>query len=73
MYILDRIISRSSRSLAAMIGFSSVVCDSACGGRSGTPDGDAAIARGPHVHSLPPFRLSSPSRTRSSAADRVPR
>jgi len=54
MYILDRIISRSSRSLAAMIGFSSVVCDSACGGRSGTPDGDAAIARGPHVHSLPP-------------------
>jgi len=57
MYILDRIISRSSRSLAAMIGFSWVVSDSACGGRSGTPDGDAAIARGPHVHSLlpPPF------------------
>jgi hypothetical protein len=38
MYILDRIISRSSRSLAAMIGFSWVANGNAHGGRSGTPD-----------------------------------
>jgi len=52
MYILDRIISRSSRSLAAMIGFSCVASDNACGGRSGSPDDDAAIARGSLVHPL---------------------
>jgi len=52
MYLLDRIISRSSRSLAAMIGFSWVANGNAHGGRSGTPDDDAAIARGPHVPSL---------------------
>jgi hypothetical protein len=71
MYILDRIISRSSRSLAAMIGFSWVANGNAHGGRSGTPDDDAAIARGRHV---PPLlsAFPSPSRTRSSAADRAP-
>jgi hypothetical protein len=52
MYILDRIISRSSRSLAAMIGFSWVLSDNACGGRSGSPDDDAAITRGWHVLAL---------------------
>jgi hypothetical protein len=48
MYILGRITSRSSRSLAAMIGFS-WVASNARDGRSGSPDDDAAITRGWHV------------------------
>jgi len=71
MYILDRLISRSSRSLAAMIGFSWVANGNAHGGRSGTPDDDARV-RAPRTSPLS-SPLSSPSRTRNSAADRVPR
>jgi hypothetical protein len=67
MYILDRIISRSSRSLAAMIGFSWVANGNARGGRSGSPDDDAAIARASHVPSLlsaffPPPELAAAPR-----------
>jgi DNA-binding transcriptional LysR family regulator len=41
MFILDRIVSRSSRSLAAMIGFSRAAFGHARGGHSGSPDDDA--------------------------------
>jgi hypothetical protein len=71
MYILDRIISRSSRSLAAMIGFSWVANGNAHGGRSGTPDDDAAIARGRHVP-LSPLRFFLPP-PELAAAPRIAR
>jgi hypothetical protein len=58
MYILDRLISRSSRSLAAMIGFSWVANGNAHGGRSGTPDDDARVRA--HRTSPSPLRFLPP-------------
>jgi hypothetical protein len=72
MYILDRIISRSSRSLAAMIGFSWVANGNAHGGRSGIPDDDAAVARGSHVPFSPLRFFSSPIQN-SQLAPRIAR
>jgi len=57
MFILDRIVSRSSRSLAAMIGFSRATFRRAWGGHTGSPDDDAATML---VRSIPLPPLLSP-------------
>jgi hypothetical protein len=62
MLILDRLISRSSRSLAATIGFVRAGGGRGCGGWSGSPDDDFARS----AVSLPAFfYLSSKSTQRS--------
>ena len=57
MFILDRIVSRSSRSLAMMIGFSWAASGHARGGRSGSPDDDAATLLVRSIPFLPLFFL----------------
>lgn len=71
MLIQDRLTSRSSRSLAAMIGFGRAGACRGHGGRSGSPDDDRRMtAAFPRTSLLPPFsRPASKSIPATHATD----